>query len=125
MQWKAKPCTDGEGERMRLGYVRIWVDGRRVMAHVHAWESVHGPKPAGMELDHLCRNRWCRNHEHLDLVTHRVNSQRAGNRKLTQELALQIRAAYVPRVVTRRALAQKHGVSRITIDKVLAGRFYP
>lgn len=118
-------CTDGTGERTRLGYVRIWINGRRILAHVHAWQLVNGPKPHGMELDHICRNRWCRNPDHLELVTHRVNSQRAANRKLNQQLAEEIRAAYVPRVVTQIQLAAKYGVSRRTIEQVLNRNFYP
>lgn len=120
------PCIDGPGERMRLGYVRIWIGGRRrVLSHVHAWELVNGPKPADMELDHRCRNRWCRNPKHLELVTHRVNSQRAENRKLSQSTAEQIRSEYVPRVVTQRQLADRYGVSRRTIEQVLNRNFYP
>lgn len=118
-------CTDGPGERTRLGYVRIWINGRRLLAHVHAWQLVNGPKPHGMELDHVCRNRWCRNPAHLELVTHRVNSQRAANRKLNQRLAEEIRASYVPRVVTQLQLAAKYGVSRRTIEQILNRNFYP
>ena len=122
----ATPCIDGPGERTRLGYVRIWLSGRRrVLAHRHAFERVHGPLPAGMELDHLCRNRWCRNPDHLEAVSHRVNSQRASNRKLSPHLADRIRGEYRPRVVTQKALALRYGVSRRTIEKVLDRTFYP
>lgn len=96
-----------------------------MLAHVEAWERIHGQKPEGMELDHLCRHRWCRNHLHLELVTHRVNSQRAANRKLNPSVAAEIRAAYVPRVVTQEQLAARYGVSRRTIELVLNGTFYP
>lgn len=117
-------CIDGPGERTRLGYIRIYVGGRRVLAHRHAYEQVHGPVPEGMELDHLCRNRGCRNVEHLEVVTHRVNSQRAANRKLSHEKAAAIRAAWVPRVVTQASLAQQYGVSRRSIQQVLYGNFW-
>lgn len=119
------PCLDGPGERTRLGYVRLHVAGRKVLAHVHAWETVNGPVPSGLELDHCCRNRWCRNALHLEPVTHRVNSQRAANRKLSNEKAAAIRAAYLPRVVTQVALAAQYGVSRRTIECVLNGKFWP
>lgn len=118
-------CVDGRGERTRLGYVRVWIEGRRQLAHRVAYESVHGPVPCGMELDHLCGNRWCRNVEHLEAVTHRVNSQRARNRKLSQGSAELIRAAYRPRIVTQLQLAREYGVSRRTIEQVLKGNFYP
>lgn len=119
------PCIDGPGERTRLGYVRVRVGKRRLTAHRKAWEDAGRSVPDGMELDHLCRHRWCRNVEHLELVTHRVNSQRAGNRKLTQEKAEEIRRRYVPRVVTQLMLAAEFGVSRRTIECVLNRRFYP
>lgn len=27
--------------------------------HRRRWINEHGPIPEGMDLDHLCRNRWC------------------------------------------------------------------
>jgi len=32
-----------------------------------------GPVPDGLELDHLCRNRYCVNPHHLEAVSHRTN----------------------------------------------------
>lgn len=43
------------------------------MAHRVAYELLIGPIPAGMTLDHLCRNRLCVNPVHLEAVTNRVN----------------------------------------------------
>lgn len=45
-------------------------------AHRFAYEFYVGPIPAGMQLDHLCRNRACVNHEHLEPVTPRLNNLR-------------------------------------------------
>jgi len=42
-------------------------------AHRFSYEMAKGPIPAGMELDHLCRNRLCVNPDHLEPVTHREN----------------------------------------------------
>lgn len=123
-------CISASGERTRLGYVRVYAGRvnkkrKRMLAHVAAWVDVNGPVPDGLELDHVCRNRWCCNPQHLEAVTHRINSQRAGNRKLTQEKASAIRAEYRPRIVTQTQLAAKYGVSRRTIEQVLNGNFYP
>lgn len=118
-------CIEADGERTRLGYVRLWNRGNRVLAHVHAWERKFGPVPVGLELDHLCKNRSCCNPDHLEAVTHRVNSQRAANRKLNQQKASAIRAEYRPRRVTQLHLAAKYGVSRRTIEQVLKGNFWP
>lgn len=40
---------------------------------------MHGPVPAGMELDHMCHDRGCVNPLHLDLVTHQENCKRGRN----------------------------------------------
>lgn len=42
-------------------------------AHRIVWEALHGPVPAGLELDHLCRNPACVDADHLEPVTHREN----------------------------------------------------
>ena len=43
------------------------------LAHRAVYEEFVGLVPAGLELDHLCRNRLCTNPEHLEPVTHREN----------------------------------------------------
>ncbi len=37
------------------------------------YEWFTGPIPAGMEIDHLCRNRACAAPAHLEAVTHHEN----------------------------------------------------
>lgn len=64
----------------RAGYGRIRLGGRSEpvgYAHRVAYELVGpGPIPEGLELDHLCRNRRCVNHRHLEAVTHKANATR-------------------------------------------------
>lgn len=63
----------------KAGYGRIGVDGRRgktEYAHRITFKIHHGDIPDGTELDHLCRNRWCVNPDHLEAVTHKVNMYR-------------------------------------------------
>lgn len=50
--------------------------GKNKRAHVASYELVRGPVPAGLVLDHLCRNRACINPEHLEPVTRRENTLR-------------------------------------------------
>lgn len=45
-------------------------------AHRVAWELTHGPVPASLDLDHLCRNRSCVNPAHLEPVTNEENIRR-------------------------------------------------
>lgn len=47
-----------------------------VYAHRYAWETLVGPVPDGLDLDHLCRNRKCVNPDHLEPVTRRENLMR-------------------------------------------------
>lgn len=49
---------------------------RQRLAHVMAWEAVHGPVPEGLQLDHLCRVRLCVNAEHLEPVPGIENRRR-------------------------------------------------
>ena len=44
--------------------------------HRSRWVREFGPIPNGMDLDHLCRNRWCINTAHLELVTRQENLAR-------------------------------------------------
>lgn len=64
----------------------IWLGGQRKdgryglyrgrHAHRGVYELLVGPVPAGLELDHLCRNGLCVNPAHLEPVTHQVNVRR-------------------------------------------------
>lgn len=50
--------------------------GRNLLAHRVAYEFVLGDIPEGLDLDHLCRNRWCVNPYHLEPVTRKENLRR-------------------------------------------------
>lgn len=56
------------------GYYRM-SDG--AYAHRLAYEERYGEIPEGLQIDHLCRVRWCCNPDHLEAVTPRVNSLRS------------------------------------------------
>lgn len=73
-------CWIWLGEIGRNGYGRFSQQGPvrgRWLAHRLAYELVHGPIPAGLEIDHLCRVRACVRPDHLEAVSPAVNKQRA------------------------------------------------
>lgn len=118
------PCIDGPGERTRLGYVRVWRNGKRVLAHRLAYVEAKGEIPAGLELDHLCRNRWCRNADHLEAVPHIVNSRRSSKPKLTMQLAEEIRHKFASGAFRKADLGRQYGVSRGAIGYIISGRIW-
>lgn len=52
-------------------------NGRLMRAHRVAYESMVGPIPKGLDLDHLCRVRNCVNPAHLEPVTRLENLRRS------------------------------------------------
>lgn len=67
-------CISFIGGLDRQGYGEVNAGpGRSKFAHRIAYEAIRGPVPAGLDLDHLCRNRRCVNPFHLEAVTHRLN----------------------------------------------------
>ena len=69
--WQGPVAPDGYG-RMMVGS-RTTGERRTALAHRLSWEEANGPIPAGLQLDHLCRNRRCVNPAHLEPVTQREN----------------------------------------------------
>lgn len=55
------------------GYCYIQFARTRGQAHVIFYKHLIGPIPRGLTLDHLCRNRWCCNPNHIAPVTRGVN----------------------------------------------------
>lgn len=77
-------CWEWLGPFYETGYGYLYVPRqphqpqryRKVQAHRLAYELLVGPIPAGLVLDHLCRNPKCVNPEHLEPVTSAENVRR-------------------------------------------------
>lgn len=70
-------CWVWTGVLDRYGYAAaITFGGRKQRAHRFAYEAFTGSIPAGMQIDHLCRNRSCVNPSHLEAVTGIENTRR-------------------------------------------------
>lgn len=105
--------------------------GKPVRAHRFAWESVHGPIPAHMDVLHRCDNPPCVRPDHLFLGTHADNmadrdakgrtarGERGAN-KLTGAQVLAIRALrYGGR--TQRDVGLEFNVSDVTVSLLWRG----
>ena len=72
----ANGCWVWTGRMATNGYGQFWDQGRTILAHRAAYQALRGVIPAGLELDHLCRNRGCVNPDHLEPVTSQENTRR-------------------------------------------------
>lgn len=74
----ADECWPWLGAPNGSGYGWFNRDGRVLGAHRVSYELVIADIPAGMEIDHLCRNKACVNPAHLEPVTKLENMRRWG-----------------------------------------------
>lgn len=86
---QTETCWNWTATRCRGGYGQFRLDGKIQRAHRVSYLHLVGEIPAGLELDHLCRNRACVNPDHLEPVTRRENTIRgaAGEVNARRELS--------------------------------------
>lgn len=73
---KTSCCWNWTGTVSRNGYGVAHTGRSSMTAHRYVYRRERGPIPAGLELDHLCRNKLCVNPAHLEPVTHAENMRR-------------------------------------------------
>lgn len=74
--WQGTECWEWTAS-ICYGYGQFGAGNNRVVrAHRYAYESLVGPIPAKLVIDHLCKNTHCVNPAHLEPVTNGVNALR-------------------------------------------------
>lgn len=76
----AATCWTWTGTTDKDGYGKFVECGQWIASHRFAYEALRAEIPAGLQIDHLCRNRACVNPWHMEPVTHRVNQWRRASR---------------------------------------------
>lgn len=75
-------CSLWQGASHANGYGVASYKGKQTTVHRVMYQLYYGETiPEGMEIDHTCNNRLCINPQHLELVTHQENMQRALSRR--------------------------------------------
>lgn len=69
-------CWLWYGATTAQGYGNWWADGTMRLTHRQVLESSGSPIPAGLHVDHLCRQRACCNPDHLEPVSVQENTRR-------------------------------------------------
>lgn len=113
------------------GYGVITVDGKKIGAHVFAWQIANGEKPPkGIHVRHTCDNRPCVNPKHLLLGTPLDNARDCVERNrhpkgedsarslLTEREVCDMRR-YADRGFSQRSIAAIFGVSRSCVVAVV------
>jgi hypothetical protein len=73
---RGEGCWAWTANHTNEGYGVVTYCGVRTTAHRVVYQLLVGPIPAGMQLDHLCRNPSCVNPFHLEAVSGRENLRR-------------------------------------------------
>jgi HNH endonuclease len=66
-------CWVWQRAKTTAGYGQMYVDGKMAYTHRVFYEGYVADIPAGLVLDHLCRNPSCCNPDHLEPVTFAEN----------------------------------------------------
>lgn len=78
-------CWEWLGKLNEDGYGSFYENKIVHRAHRWSYESIVGPIPDGLEIDHLCRNRACVNPEHMEPVTHAENVRRGKSHEVNRK----------------------------------------
>lgn len=104
--WQLKLSTTGYGRK------------EGTYAHIYYYKLKYGPVPDGKELDHLCRNRACINPDHVEPVSHTINTIRGARTKYNEEIVKEVRRLHTTGLGYRK-LAKLLDMPRSTIGFII------
>lgn len=105
---KSDRCWTWTGAKFRSGYGQFNLNGKQVRAHRWSYEHSYGTIPAGMQIDHECRNRLCVNPGHLRLATNKQNQE---NRDVKRTSKSGVRGVdWLPAISKYRARVRHNGI---------------
>lgn len=73
-------CWIWDGSLSGNGYGYVKIRGKMRLVHKVIYEAFKGPVPSHLEIDHICRLRYCVNPSHLEAVDNAENQRRKPKR---------------------------------------------
>lgn len=104
------------------GYGHFHYAGGYYQAHRFLYTLHVSPVPAGLDMDHLCRNRWCVNPAHLEAVTRVTNIRRGKHCRLTPDKVRAIREFVWAGGASYRRTALMFGLDHSTVARIANGQ---
>jgi len=123
-------CHEWKGGKHVFGYGQFHYEGRMIGAHRMAWYLAYGKWPDN-QINHICCNPACVRVDHLEDVTRQedidykvklgrqTKGSQHGTSKLTEVQIESIRIEYAAGGVFLWQLAEKYGVSREQIGRIV------
>lgn len=127
---KTDGCWLWTGECKDKGYGYVSFNGKQYLSHRVMYALYYGVDPGNFIVDHTCNTPACCNPKHLELVTPKENTQRMmaqgrhytgqGNTIVPMKYHHQIVDDVISQRKTMKQLAEKYGVGRVCISRIVA-----
>jgi len=117
-------CWEWQGTiNKNTGYGKKTHRGKAVLANRWVYQTLLGPIPEGLVINHKCANRRCVNPHHLEITDQAGNCRHGSGTKLSIKEVTEIKAAKENKKWGDGArLARKYNVSTALIHDIWNGR---